>query len=273
VLTVSVTPKDGSFIHLPPSVTISDLLVSVRFNDSNCQSSQTTSLPLYYHLHVFANGGSSQPTLVLPVNVCDVRKNDVVSFTLNNLHLGTHALFMHLKIESDQRIDWSGMVYYEVVPHILIEATYDPLSSSLYRHSPPPLPSPASMNTPKLQIVVVGTSTMDGQKIIWLEQMVRLEKSVDFTFICYVCEINDEGEFLKELEKLDHVAVLLYPGFDVDNRLGLSDDFPHNVIRILRQNMKRFGRYYFFFYIHLKLIIYFNICYFWLFFKEQYVKK
>ena len=109
---VSVTPEDGSFIDLPPSITISDLPISLHIIDPNCRQDLNTSLVLY-HLHVFANGGHNQPTLVLPVNMlCDVR-NDVV-FTLKNLQFGTHSLFMHLVSGSDhdqKKIEWSGMVY------------------------------------------------------------------------------------------------------------------------------------------------------------------
>jgi hypothetical protein len=73
---------------------------------------------------------------------------------------------------------------------------------------------------------------MDGQKIIWLEQMARLDANVDFTFICYVCASHDQGNFLKELKKLN-VTVVLYPGFDIGRSLGLSENFPHNVLRLL----------------------------------------
>ena len=190
---------------------------------------------------MFANGGHNQPTLVLPVNMlCDVR-NDVV-FTLKNLQFGTHSLFMHLVSGSDhdqKKIEWSGMVYYEVVPHLLSEAIYNPLQQqsstvALLPFLPPSSPrrhSPYQSKT-KLQIVVVGTSTMDGQKIIWLEQMARLDAKIDFTFICYVCASHDQGDFLKELKKLN-VTVVLYPGFDIGRSLGLSENFPHNVLRLL----------------------------------------
>ena len=175
--------------------------------------------------------------------LCDV-KNELF-FTLKNLQFGTHSLFMHLVSSSDHdqkiKIKWSGMVYYEVVPHLLSEAIYNPPQQqsstvALLPFLPPSSPrrhsSYQSKTKTKLQIVVVGTSTMDGQKIIWLEQMARLDANVDFTFICYVCASHDQGNFLKELKKLN-VTVVLYPGFDIGRSLGLSENFPHNVLRLL----------------------------------------
>ena len=134
-------------------------------------------------------------------------------------------------------MEWDGV--YEVVPHLLSEAIYNPLQQqsstvALLPFLPPSSPrrhSPYQSKT-KLQIVVVGTSTMDGQKIIWLEQMARLDAKIDFTFICYVCASHDQGDFLKELKKLN-VTVVLYPGFDIGRSLGLSENFPHNVLRLL----------------------------------------
>ena len=134
-------------------------------------------------------------------------------------------------------------MHFEVVPHTL----------SAQRYMPPTLPAPllfpqrARRRRP-VTIVVVGTLSADGQKTIWLQQMARLPRHrFQFHYFCFTCParssdgIGHSGVVRDALQRLG-VPLISQNGFDVDRTLALAPDFPHNVLRLLRQHHRR-GRH------------------------------
>ena len=217
---VTVSPSDGSIIALPSNIQSSDLPIELNIavddDPSKCHPST---------LQVFANGDQT-PTLLLPIdNLC----NATAVFTLKNLHFGTLSIFF--QIESL----WKGFVYYDVVPKSIHQTIHHHrVDNQSSRSLPPLLPAPRKN---KLSIVVVGTNQMDGQKMIWYMQMVRLIHLVDFTYICYVCPTppaNDPNSFIHKLRQHQlHVNVILFDGFHIDATLALHAHFPNNVLSLL----------------------------------------
>ena len=233
---VNVTPNDGSFIA--SSSKSSDLVISLSiFEIPAClQHTSSADLNLNLRLHVFANDDHIDQTPTLSMQIPNVCRHNIASFTLKNMHYGTQSLIFHLAVDDrvPENILWSGLVWYSVVPSSLRETLHETRVmvrdvAAVVHH--PLVPTAARLP----RVMIVGTGNMDGQKIIWLEQMRLLQQHIDFFYVCYVCSSTKEWTFLKLIDKL-HIPILQYPGFDVDATLGSATNFPHNVLSLISRN-------------------------------------
>ena len=231
-INVTVTPEDGSIIALPTNSTVTDLSIALYISDTslcNDDLNDDHSLIAGYNLYVYANGDrlTGNPTLIMDIkDICSSR----VSFTLQNVHYGTQTLVFHI-LSPDRSINdvvFEGLSWYSVVPSTLREIIYMPPPKLL-----PSISTPFSSSI-RPKVAVVGTGTLDGQKIIWLTQFRSLKKHIDFTYICYVCDKNEQHKwkFLHELTKLN-IPFIQYPGFDISKALTLDSTFPLNVLKLL----------------------------------------
>ena len=254
---VKITPPDGSYIAFPPNTSVSHLPIEITINLNHDEICKDLNASSTHTLNMFANGDETlihrQPTLSLPLNLC--HKPETVTFTLQNVFYGTQNLILDITTTNGNTIAWTGYAWYSVVPHSLRETVYLPSGHGVVQGAVEPEEhqpmaqleesaqaeaSAQVKESAKLQVVIVGTDSLDGQKSIWMEQILHLQHHIHFTFICYVCSEQTNGEsgggsgFVSQLQQLKHdVSVIMFPGFDIDRALGLHAKFPHNVLSLL----------------------------------------
>ena len=237
---LTIQPPDGSFVALERGSESGTLVMSIR--------ASVTSLPYCPDLTLIAlpNGvPESEAALRMPLGADGAAC--ACTFHLHNVQPGTHVMEFIVRYSSNNSsnnndpIMMRKTIHLEVVPFSLSATKYIPSRPSA---RPPATSSSSSSSSSRnpIQVLIVGTLSLDGQKTIWLEQMARLSKSeFSFKFACFVCsdrmvsdQIVAKSGMAHALHKLG-VPIVTRNGFDINRSIAAAPGFPQSATAILRR--------------------------------------